>query len=541
MRRRAVCHNRPHMVGLRLAVIFLCSLATHVFADVPVTSYECAPGTQGNGSCTCPKNYSAKRDPADESRAICAASAAKPISQVQPAVGGYAQLVAEGNDAASAMNCTRAEELYVKALAVNPKGVEALVGSGVCMAKQSKWTSAHAQFDRALAINPKHELALWSKAEAYRLNPISTAEAIAAYRAYLAVFPSAAKAKQALKQLGSAPLAERKPPPAKPLRFPKRTQDVVIAISGTKILANGVAVTGNGTVADWIAVYGKPERTWAGGGINKIHTWDRLGFIVYEPTSNAGRASSVTFLYKPMGQAYDPKVMFDGYLLVDGTDYATATTSVLKTKPGATTPYGAGTVVFPKGAFNVFTQGKSETLDLVELAMWKTTLPDAGTPSKTGVRAADVKVEVSKTGVKVQGQEIGAKPMVADFKKLLGEPDRVWKGKGNAVNHIHVWDSLGILVYEPVGSGKAVTLSMLYKPLDTAEFSPKTLFKGRVALETRGVYNFTTIGTLAKREGATQPYGADSVMFDLGAINLFAGSTGTTETVGVVELKFWKK
>lgn len=529
------------MVGFRLAVLFLCSLATRALADIPVTSYECSPGTQGTGSCTCPKNYSAKRDPADEGKAICVATSAKPISQIQPAVGGYMQLVAEGNDAASAMNCTRAEELYVKALAVNPKGIEALVGSGVCMAKQSKWSSAHVQFDKALAINPKHELALWSKAEAYRLNPLTPTEAIAAYRAYLAVFPTAAKAKQALKQLGAGPEVARKPPPAKPTKFPKRTQDVVIAIDGTKIVANGVAITGNGTVADWIAIYGKPDRSWTGTGINKIHTWDQLGFIVYEPTSNAGRASSATFLYKPMGQKYDPKVMFAGYLLVDGTDYATTNISVLKTKPGATTPYGAGFVVFQRGAFNVFTQGKNGPLELVELAMWKTAAPDApGTPSKTGVLAADVRVVASKTGVKVQGQEIGTKPMVADFKKLFGEPERVWKGKGNAVNHIHIWDSLGILVYEPVGSGKATTLSMPYKPLDNAEFSPKTLFKGRIAIETRGFYNFNTISTISKREGATQPYGADSVVFDLGGVGLFTSAKGT-ETLGVVELSFWKK
>ncbi len=529
------------MVGLRLAVFLLCSFGTQALADLPVTSYDCAPGTQGNGSCTCPKTHSAKRDPADEGKAICVAASARPISQLQPAVGGYLQLVAEGNEAASAMNCTKAEELYVKALAVNPKGVEALVGSGNCMAKQSKWTNAHAQFDKALAINSKYELALWSKAEAYRL-AYNTAEAITAYRIYLRTFPTAAKAKQALKELGSGPEVARTPPPARPTKFPKRTQDVVIGVAGTKITANGVAVTGNGMVADWIAIYGKPDRTWAGSGINKIHTWDKLGFIVYEPTSPSGRASSATFLFKPMGQSYDPKTMFAGYILVDGTDFSSVTTtSELKTKPGATTPYGATSVVFPKGAFNVFTTSKNGPLELVELSMWKTEKPGApDTASKTGVTAASVKVEASKTGVKVQGQELGTKPMVADFKKIYGDPDRVWKGKGTAVNHIHIWDSLGILVYEPVGSGKAMTLSMPYKPLDNAEFSPKSMFKGRIAIESRGFYNFNTIGTIAKREGATQPYGTDSVVFDLGGVALFTSAKGA-ETIGVVELSFWKK
>lgn len=520
---------------VRVLFVLLIGLAASARADVPVTSYECSPGTPGQGACNCPKNHSAQRDPADEGKAICVAGAAKSISQLQPTVGGYAQLLREANEAADAFDCAKAEELYSKALKINAKGVEALVGSGVCMAKQSKWSNAHAQYDKAIAINAKFEPALWNKAEAYRLASNNDA-AIAAYRAYLTAFPGAAKAKQALTKLGASA-------PAKVIKNPKRTQDVVIGITGTAITANGVPVTGNGMVADWIAIYGKPDRTWTNSAkINKIHTWDKLGFIIYEPYGNPGRATSVTFLFKPMKMEYDPKTMFAGSIVVDGGDLTAQTElNKVKSRTGATLPYGANSVVFPKGAFNVFTTGKNGPLELVELAMWKTEKPGADVASSTGVTAEKVLVEVTKTGsVKVQGKEIGKTPTVADFKKIYGEPDRVWD-KAGAANKIYVWDSLGVLVYEPSGTGKAKTLSMPWKAMGS-DYSPKTLFKGRITVDGRGIYNFNTITTLSKREGASQPYGTDSVMFDYGDIHVFTSVKSETDaTNSGVEVSFQNK
>jgi len=542
--------------GIRFGILWLCLFASTARADVPVTSYDCSPGTPVKGvGCTCPKlhtdgkPYVAKRDPADEGKAICVAGAKAPGNPTPPKASSYDALVMQGNDAADAYNCAKAEELYSKALAINPKGLEALVGSGNCMAKQSKWTNAQARFDKALSINPKYEPALWSKAEAYRL-AYRKDDAIAAYRQYLDAYPNAYKAKQALDKLGAnnpppQPIVER-PPPVKLGRIPTRTQDVVVSITGSTITANGVALNGNTMVSDWIAVYGKPDRLWDTGGVNKIHTWDKLGLIIYEPVGKPGRAGSVTFVWKPIGIKYDPATMFGGSLIVDGFAMTSSTQlGAVKARPGATQPYGAGSVVFVKGAFNVFTASKDGPLDLVELAMWKTEGPVATTPPTTNpssMAAASVKIEVSSAGsVKAQGQELGGTPTVADFKRLYGEPDRVWDKKG-AVNRIHIWDSLGFVVYEPVGTGRAATLSLPYKPLSVAEYSPNTLFKGRVSLDGKGFYNFNTIGTIVKRPGATQPYGTDSVMFDFGTIHIFTKAAKPTgETINVVEISFWQK
>jgi hypothetical protein len=129
--------------------------------------------------------------------------------------------------------------------------------------------------------------------------------------------------------------------------------------------------------------------------------------------------------------------------------------------------------------------------------------------------------------------------MIADFKKVYGEPDRVWDKKGGA-NRIHTWDTLGIIVYEPY-NGRAISLTLPYKKMG-GDFSPNTLFKGRVSLDGRGFYNFNTIGTIKSRTGATQPYGASSVMFDFGDVHVFTTApAATTETIDLVEVSFWNK
>jgi len=212
-------------------------------------------------------------------------------------------------------------------------------------------------------------------------------------------------------------------------------------------------------------------------------------------------------------------------------------------RPGAGQPYGKDSIVFDKGDIHVFTQSKGNGLDLVEISYWqkdKTPPPVAPTGSTSGLTAADVRVEVTKAGsVKIQGTEIGAKPMVADFKKIYGEPSRVWDKKGGA-NRIHVWDSLGIIVYEPY-NGKAVSFTMPYKPMNT-EFSPTTMFAGRVSLDGRGFYKFNTVGVVKTRENATQPYGADSIVFDLGEVHVFTkAAKPTIETIDLVEISFWQK
>ncbi|MBA2538956.1 MAG: hypothetical protein H0V17_04920 [Deltaproteobacteria bacterium] len=323
------------------------------------------------------------------------------------------------------------------------------------------------------------------------------------------------------------------------------TKDIKIVITGTSVSLNGVAITGKPYLKDIEAIYGKPDRVWDQGGANRIHTYDKLGMVLYEPRD--GRVISTTFPYRALGGTYDPSTMFGGSITVDGRAMpSTIDLGTIKSRPGAGQPYGADSIVFDKGDIHVFTIAKAgaKTIDLVEISYWQKdkASPVAPVPAEnpSGGKASEIKVEVTSAGaVTLNGKAIGGKPMLADIKKIIGEPSRVWDKKGGA-NRIHTWDDLGLVVYEPY-NGRAISLTMPYKTMGS-DFSPKTLFKGRVSLDSRGFYNFNTVGTIKDRKGATQPYGADSVVFDFGDIHVFVkAAKATVETLDLVEVSFWQK
>ncbi len=518
--------------ALRLAIVILLSAGTAVAG--PVTSYDCAPGTPVKGvGCSCPKSYKGKaytpkRDSADPGRAICAVQSSRPY---RPR-GNYTKLVEQANNYADAFNCTKAEETYQQALKVNSRGLEALVGSGNCMVRERKWTNAHMRFDRALAINRKYEPALWGKAEAYRL-AYKKDDAIAAYRQYLDAYPNSYKAKQALEKLtqGAPQIGT---PPVRPGRYPTRTQDVNVSISGSNIVCNGVAVSGTPRLADFEAIYGKPDRVWdTKGGVNKVHTWDRLGLVVYEPKD--GRAISATFPFKPMGMAYDPSTMFRGSITVDGYALSRATSlGSVKNRPGATQPYSSTSVVIAKGDFNVFVTGKSGPLDLVELSLWKRGNSSTNTSKYKNTR--DVRVVVNGTRVTMNGVTISGRPMLADIEKIYGKPDRTWDT--GASNRVHTWDKLGLVVYEP-RDGRCISTTFPYKPMGSS-YDPSTMFGGSIIVDGRSVTKFLTIPSIKSRPGATQPYGKNSIVFDKGDIHVFTISK-KGGPIDLVEISYWQR
>jgi hypothetical protein len=152
----------------------------------------------------------------------------------------------------------------------------------------------------------------------------------------------------------------------------KATTDVTIAITD-QVTINGVALSGRPMVKDVVAVLGKPNRTWDEGGANKVHTWDKLGVVIYEPYD--GRCISATFPFKPMEHSFTPATLFGGKLLLDGNAlHARLTLDVVKKWRGATFPYGTGSSVFDRGDVHVFTQsedGAAGALDLVEISFWQ--------------------------------------------------------------------------------------------------------------------------------------------------------------------------
>ena len=99
-------------------------------------------------------------------------------------------------------NCTKAMELYMKALEQRPNGVEALTGMGFCHLDAKQFSSAFSKFRAALAVSARYEPALWGIAEAYQQQGRKE-QAIESYRAYLEVYPGSAKALKQLERLGA--------------------------------------------------------------------------------------------------------------------------------------------------------------------------------------------------------------------------------------------------------------------------------------------------------------------------------------------------
>lgn len=174
--------------------------------------------------------------------------------------------------------------------------------------------------------------------------------------------------------------------------LPKRAADVRILVTAKAIAFNGVPIGGQPRVADIRAIYGAPDRIWDSGGANRIHTWDRLGMLVYEPyaadgKSGDGRCISTTFPFKAMSPSFSPTTLFGGAVVLDNKVLAPTLSlgGVLKW-PGATQPYTKQSVVFDRGEFHVFAleDHAGQGLDLVELSFWQ-----QPTPTRPAPRAPD--------------------------------------------------------------------------------------------------------------------------------------------------------
>jgi len=126
---------------------------------------------------------------------------AKPVTPVEAGGDSYDRLLAKANTLAES-NCTRAMEMFAKALEQKPNGVEALTGMGYCHIDAKQFASAFSKFRAALAVSSRYEPALWGVGEAYQQQGRKD-QAIEAFKAYLEVYPGSAKAQKALDRLGA--------------------------------------------------------------------------------------------------------------------------------------------------------------------------------------------------------------------------------------------------------------------------------------------------------------------------------------------------
>jgi predicted Zn finger-like uncharacterized protein len=172
-------------------------------ADGAGTPKSPGPGTPGTGRPATPAPRPVPATPG-------------PGPDVGGAGGGdsYDRLLQRANAIADS-NCSKAMDLYAKALELKPNGIEALVGLGYCQIDAKQFSSAFSKFRAALVVSPRYEPALRGIAETYQQQGRKE-QAIEAYRHYLEVYPDSVAARKQLERLGADTQAPSPPPSSAP-------------------------------------------------------------------------------------------------------------------------------------------------------------------------------------------------------------------------------------------------------------------------------------------------------------------------------------
>jgi predicted Zn finger-like uncharacterized protein len=139
-------------------------------------------------------------------------STTKPPVQAPVEANDYDSLLARANKLAET-NCSKAMDIFGKALEQKPTGVEALTGMGYCYLDAKQFASAFSKFRAALAVSSRYEPALGGVAETYQRQG-NKEQAIAAWHHYLDIYPDSPKAKKQLEILGDT--GGEKPAPPQP-------------------------------------------------------------------------------------------------------------------------------------------------------------------------------------------------------------------------------------------------------------------------------------------------------------------------------------
>ncbi|MEO7094242.1 MAG: hypothetical protein ABI175_13385, partial [Polyangiales bacterium] len=156
---------------------------------------------------------------------------------------------------------------------------------------------------------------------------------------------------------------EDEPEPAKP-----KLTGPVIVLDDKQLTIDGVKLGLLPHVPDFVALFGKAERTDPTG--NVIHIYEKRGLLLYE-TPDAGRVIELTVIFgEQPGFPFTPKKMFAGTLVVQGMRIdATTTLESVKTKlPMFKWETGLGndvdTYISKHQTFFIAPEGKNEVAEV---------------------------------------------------------------------------------------------------------------------------------------------------------------------------------
>ncbi len=113
------------------------------------------------------------------------------IPEKQPAPTNAAGLIALGNDQMDAHHYEQAIAAYQEALKLEPGNVDVRVDMGTCYRGIGKPEEAIKEYKKAIAINPRHPNAWRNSGVVLSSDLHRNAEAAAAFKTYLEVYPDA--------------------------------------------------------------------------------------------------------------------------------------------------------------------------------------------------------------------------------------------------------------------------------------------------------------------------------------------------------------
>ena len=110
--------------------------------------------------------------------------------------------------------------------------------------------------------------------------------------------------------------------------------------------------------------------------------------------------------------------------------------------------------------------------------------------------AAALAVTVTADSVAINGTPIGPRPTLAEVAAVLGDADRVIE----AYNHIHVYDRLGVAVYqaspEHPAAGRVLQISIFYQREPSLAVVPASVFTGALTVHGKAVPLDATIAAI---------------------------------------------
>ena len=165
---------------------------------VPPPSAAPPPGAAPAAKTTPPDDL--PPEPVPAARPSGRAAAAAPAEAANGRPRTYEQLVAEANRALENGNTAKAQKFVDDALRLQPSGVAAVTASAYLLLDKRKPLAAVGEFKRALNNSPNFPQALFGVGEAYQ-SAGDTAQAIDAYKKYLAAAPGGEDAPAARRQL----------------------------------------------------------------------------------------------------------------------------------------------------------------------------------------------------------------------------------------------------------------------------------------------------------------------------------------------------